>query len=290
MEITLLILAAGMGSRYGGLKQLDGLGPNGETIMDYSVRDAISAGFNKVVFVIRRDFSEAFEEKVLSRYSDKVHCETVFQDMDAGLSPQHQYLAERREKPWGTAHAILVAKPVINGPFAAINADDYYGADAFHRMAEQLKSDLGASGAYSMVGYPLDNTLSDHGSVNRGICSTDEDSMLKSIFEGLKIERTSEGMVHHTTGVKEPLEDNPLVSMNFWGFQPDLFDFLSQDFDRFVEETKDDPKSEYFIPFVVNDMMNKGMVRVKVLPTTARWLGVTYQEDREKVVSALAEA
>jgi len=290
MEITLLILAAGMGSRYGGLKQLDGLGPNGETIMDYSVRDAIAAGFNKVVFVIRRDFADAFQEKVLSRYTDKVRCETVFQDMDAGLSEEHLYLADKREKPWGTAHAILVAKPVIKGPFAAINADDYYGADAFLRMAEQLRSDFGLSGAYSMVGYPLDNTLSDHGSVNRGICSTDEESMLKSIFEGLKIERTSEGLVHHTSGEKEPLAENPLVSMNFWGFQPDLFDFLVKDFHRFTEETKDDPKSEYFIPFVVNDMMNREMIRVKVLPTTARWLGVTYQEDREKVVSALAEA
>ena len=285
MDITLVILAAGMGSRYGGLKQLDGLGPQGQTIMDYSVHDAVAAGFTKVVFVIRRDFAEDFETKVLSKYRDKVQCEVVFQDMDAFVPEQFGSVAEARQKPWGTAHAILVAKPKVREPFAAINADDFYGNDAFVQMADQLKK---GGAEYSMVGYRLANTLSDHGSVNRGICLTDNEGNLEDIFEGLKIQREGDGVVHHTSGDAEPLDENSSVSMNFWGFQPDIMDFLEEDFKRFIDETKEDPKSEYFIPFVVNDMMKKDMVSVKVIPTNSTWLGVTYQEDRPIVVNALA--
>lgn len=286
MDITLVILAAGMGSRYGGLKQLDGLGPDGQTIMDYSVHDAIAAGFTKVVFVIRRDFSDDFKEKVLSKYLDKVNCEVVYQDMDAFVPEAFQHLVEKREKPWGTGHAILVVKNVVKEPFAAINADDFYGRDAFDTMASELKSARG-EGEYSMVGYRLSNTLSDHGSVNRGICVTDESGKLIRIFEGLKIERKGDKVFHHTDDTPEELDEHCSVSMNFWGFQPDILDFLEKDFERFIEETKDDPRSEYFIPFVVNDMMNQGKASVRVLPSSATWLGVTYQEDREIVVRAL---
>lgn len=288
MDISLVILAAGMGSRYGGLKQLDGLGPDGQTIMDYSVNDAIQAGFNKVVFVIRRDFADEFRSKVLSRYTDRIACETVFQDMDSCVPDRYRSVASKREKPWGTGHAILVVKDVVNEPFAAINADDFYGADAFAQMATHLKKES-LAGDYSMVGYRLANTLSDHGSVNRGICVTDEEGKLIRIFEGLKIERSEGGVFHHTDGVAEELDEDCKVSMNFWGFHPDILNFLSEDFPSFIEETKEDPRSEYFIPFVVNDMMGKGKANVTVLPTSASWLGVTYQEDREIVAKALAK-
>lgn len=286
MEISLVILAAGMGSRYGGLKQLDGLGPEGQTIMDYSVNDAIAAGFTKVVFVIRRDFADDFKEKVLSKYEGKIKCAVVYQDMDAHVPSDYADVAAKREKPWGTGHAILVVKGTVNEPFAAINADDFYGRDAFVQMAKELQSASG-TGQYSMVGYRLSNTLSDHGSVNRGICVTDASGKLDRIFEGLKIERKDGGVQHHTNEVPESLDPECLVSMNFWGFQADLLDFLASDFERFIAETKDDPRSEYFIPFVVNDMMGRGQASVKVLPTSASWLGVTYQEDRPIVVEAL---
>lgn len=288
MDISLVILAAGMGSRYGGLKQLDGLGPNGQTIMDYSVHDAVEAGFNKMVFVIRRDFAEEFEQKVLSKYRDKVKCEVVFQDMDAYVPSAFKSIADKREKPWGTGHAILVVRDCVNEPFAAINADDFYGRDAFVQMADELKKGREA-GSYSMVGYRLANTLSDHGTVNRGVCVTDEAGELQNIFEGLKIRREGDRVVHHTYETEEELDENASVSMNFWGFQSDILDFLEEDFKSFIQETKDDPRSEYFIPFVVNDMMKQGMATVRVLPTSASWLGVTYQEDRDIVMSALAE-
>ncbi len=288
MDISLVILAAGMGSRYGGLKQLDGLGPDGQTIMDYSVHDAIQAGFNKVVFVIRRDFADEFRSKVLSRYTDKVACETVFQDMDSCVPIEFGEVVSRREKPWGTGHAILVVKDVVNEPFAAINADDFYGSDAFVQMAAHLKKES-LAGDYSMVGYRLANTLSDHGSVNRGICVSDEQGRLERIFEGLKIERKEGRVYHNTEGLAEELDEDCKVSMNFWGFHPDILEFLSEDFPSFIEATKHDPRSEYFIPFVVNDMMEQGKAKVIVLPTSASWLGVTYQEDREIVVEALAK-
>ncbi|NNC82920.1 MAG: NTP transferase domain-containing protein [Flavobacteriales bacterium] len=286
MDITLVILAAGMGSRYGGLKQLDGLGPQGQTIMDYSVHDAVEAGFNKIVFVIRKDFAEEFTQKVLSKYADKVQCETVYQEMNAYVPDAFQDVAAKREKPWGTGHAILVVKDVVHEPFAAINADDFYGRDAFIQMAEELKNKR-SKGEYSMIGYRLSNTLSDHGSVNRGVCLTDDQGRLIDIYEGLKIERSGDKVVHHTHGRPEELDEASSVSMNFWGFQPDILDYLEEDFTRFVAETQDDPRSEYFIPFVVNDMMKKSLATVRVIPTSASWLGVTYQEDRPVVVEAL---
>ena len=225
---------------------------------------------------------------MLSRYTDKVACEIVFQDMDSCVPSAYKEIAVKREKPWGTGHAILVVKDVVNEPFAAINADDFYGMDAFVQMAAHLQK-TGSAGDYSMVGYRLANTLSDHGSVNRGICVSDKDGRLERIFEGLKIERKDGKVYHHTNGEAEELDENRKVSMNFWGFHPDILDYLDEDFPRFIDETKDDPRSEYFIPFVVNDMMGKGKAKVTVLPTTASWLGVTYQEDREIVVEALAK-
>ncbi len=236
----------------------------------------------------RRDFAEEFRSKVLSRYADKVACETVFQDMDSFVPIEYGEVVSKREKPWGTGHAILVVKDVVNEPFAAINADDFYGSDAFVQMAAHLKKES-LAGDYSMVGYRLANTLSDHGSVNRGICVTDEQGRLERIFEGLKIERKEGRVYHHADGVAEELDEDCKVSMNFWGFHPDILDFLSEDFPSFIEETKYDPRSEYFIPFVVNDMMGQGKANVTVLPTSASWLGVTYQADREIVVEALAK-
>lgn len=288
MDISLVILAAGMGSRYGGLKQLDGLGPDGQTIMDYSVHDAIQAGFDRIVFVIRSDFHLEFKEKVLSKYEEKIKCLTVFQDMTSFVPEAYSQVALAREKPWGTGHAILVAKDCVPGPFAAINADDFYGKDAFIQMAKELKASQNNKGAYSMIGYRLKNTLSDHGSVNRGICVTNDKGELQHIFEGLKIESKGDQIFHHTQGHPEPLDENAYVSMNFWGFNSDIFDFLEKDFLGHVEETKNDPKSEYFIPFVVNDMMGKGLASVKVIPTSASWQGVTYQEDRPVVVQSLS--
>ncbi len=289
MDITLVILAAGMGSRYGGLKQLDKVGPSGQTIMDYSIYDAIDAGFNKIVFIIRKDFQEAFDEMIISKYKDKVNCITVFQEFDAFAGDIPKKIVERREKPWGTGHAILVAKDVIDEPFAAINADDFYGKDAFDQMASFLKKSDQDPNTYSMVGYPLVNTLSEHGSVNRGICKVDKDRNLISIFEGLKIARENGTVNHFTNDVKEELDLRVPVSMNFWGFHPSILDFLEKDFVRFGKETADDPRSEYFIPFVVNAMMKDHGIKVKVLPTESKWIGVTYKEDKEFVQKDIAE-
>lgn len=293
MDITLVILAAGMGSRYGGLKQLDKVGPSGQTIMDYSVYDAIKAGFTKVVFVIRKDFADAFNEMIIDKYKDAVKCETVFQEFDAFTDDIPKEVIDARQKPWGTGHAILVTKNVVNEPFAAINADDFYGRDAFVQMADFLKNCKDTPKTYSMVGYPLVNTLSEHGSVNRGICQVDGDRNLVSIFEGLKIERENGSAAHFTRDEKEYLELDVPVSMNFWGFHPSILDYLEKDFIRFGKETTEDPKSEYFIPFVVNTMMKDEGVNVKVLPTSSKWIGVTYKEDKEFVerdIKSLTEA
>jgi len=288
MDITLVILAAGMGSRYGGLKQLDQVGPNGQTIMDYSIYDAIEAGFNKIVFIIRKDFQEAFDDMIISKYKDKVNCVTVFQEFDAYTGDIPSEVVAKREKPWGTGHAILVAKDVINEPFAAINADDFYGKDAFVQMSNFLKANADNASTYSMVGYPLVNTLSENGTVNRGICSVDEERNLVSIFEGLKIARENGSAVHFTNDNKETIELEVPVSMNFWGFHPSILDFLEKDFIRFGKETADDPRSEYFIPFVVNSMMKDHGISVKVLPTESKWIGVTYKEDKKHVQKDIA--
>ena len=290
MKPTLFLLAAGMGSRYGGLKQLDGLGPNGETIMDYSIYDAIRGGFGKLVFVIRKDFEQDFREKIISKYQDKLPVELVFQSIDD--LPEGFTCPEGRTKPWGTNHAVLMGKDVIKEPFAVINCDDFYGRDTFAVMGKFL-SELpeGATNQYSMVGFRVGNTLSESGTVSRGICSTNAEGHLTTVVERTKIQRI-DGVVKYldddnTTWVA--VDDNTPVSMNVWGFTPDYFK-SSQDF--FVEFLKDPKnmenlKAEFFIPLMVNKLINEGIATVKVLDTTSKWFGVTYPEDRPETVAKI---
>jgi dTDP-glucose pyrophosphorylase len=290
MKPTLFLLAAGMGSRYGGLKQLDGLGPNGETIMDYSIYDAIRGGFGKLVFVIRKDFEQDFREKIISKYQDKLPVELVFQSIDD--LPEGFTCPEGRTKPWGTNHAVLMGKDVIKEPFAVINCDDFYGRDTFAVMGKFL-SELpeGATNQYAMVGFRVGNTLSESGTVSRGICSTNAEGHLTTVVERTKIQRI-DGVVKYldddnTTWVA--VDDNTPVSMNVWGFTPDYFKY-SQDF--FVEFLKDPKnmenlKAEFFIPLMVNKLINEGTATVKVLDTTSKWFGVTYPEDRPETVAKI---
>lgn len=288
MKPTLFILAAGMGSRYGGLKQLDGLGPNGETIMDYSVYDAIRAGFGKVVFVIRKDFEQDFREKVLAKYADKVPCEVCFQSVDA--LPEGFSVPEGRQKPWGTNHAVLMAKGIINEPFAVINSDDFYGKESFEVLAEFLKSVEGKQNQYCMAGYAVGNTLSENGSVNRGVCQTDENDYLTDVVERTNIERISGKIVFKDEkGQEVELQEEVPVSMNMWGFTPEYFDYSEVAFKQFLTEHGTEPKAEIYIPTVVNDLIVKGTVTCKVLPTPSKWFGVTYAQDRPQVVMRLNE-
>ena len=284
---TLFILAAGMGSRYGGLKQIDGLGPNGETIMDYSVYDALRAGFGKIVFVIRKDFEDDFRRVVLSKYADKVPCEICFQSVDrvpAGCS----YNAERT-KPWGTNHAVLMGKELIHEPFAVINADDFYGNDSFQVLADYLKSVEGTKGKYCMVGYRVCNTLSENGTVSRGVCTTDENGLLTDVIERTKIENKSGKIVFTEEGVDTELAPNTPVSMNMWGFTPEYFDYSEEAFRIFLAERGQELKSEYYIPSLVNELITSGTATCKVLDTTSKWFGVTYSEDRPETVDRIAK-
>ena len=287
MKPTLFILAAGMGSRYGGLKQLDGLGPNGETIMDYSVYDAVQAGFGKIVFVIRKDFEADFREKVLAKYADKVPCEVCFQAIDK--VPEGCTYNPERTKPWGTNHAVLMGKDLIHEPFAVINADDFYGRESFQVLADYLRSIEGTKGQYAMVGYRVLNTLSENGSVSRGVCSTDANGCLTDVIERTKIARKNGQIVYTEDGIDTVLEPNTPVSMNFWGFTPEYFDYSEAAFRAFLKEKGQELKSESYIPSLVNDLIAKGIASCKVLDTTSKWFGVTYAEDRPKVVAKFAE-
>lgn len=276
-----------MGSRYGGLKQIDGLGPNGETIMDYSVYDALRAGFGKIVFVIRKDFEDDFRRVVLSKYADKVPCEICFQSVDrvpAGCS----YNAERT-KPWGTNHAVLMGKELIHEPFAVINADDFYGKDSFQVLADYLKSVEGTKGKYCMVGYRVCNTLSENGTVSRGVCTTDENGLLTDVIERTKIENKSGKIVFTEEGVDTELAPNTPVSMNMWGFTPEYFDYSEEAFRIFLAERGQELKSEYYIPSLVNELITSGKATCKVLDTTSKWFGVTYAEDRPQVVMKIKQ-
>ena len=289
MKPTLLVLAAGMGSRYGGLKQMDGVGPHGETILDYSVEDAIRAGFGKVVFVIRHSFDEAFRAHVnAERYGGRIAVEYVYQELDklpAGFS-----VPAGREKPWGTNHAILMAKEVIHEPFAIINADDFYGRDAFQVMADHLRTLDGKEGDYCMVGYRLENTLSENGTVSRGVCETDANGMLVGMTERTAIGRTANGIEYKDgDGSMHPLSGDATVSMNLFGFTPDYFAKSEALFVDFLKEHGGEMKSEYYIPFAVNTFIADGRATMRVLKTTAQWFGVTYQEDRPMVVARLAK-
>ena len=287
MSYTLLILAAGMGSRYGGLKQLDKLGPHGETIMDYSVADAVAAGFDRIVFVIRKSMQKDFEEIILSKYKNQVEIDYVFQELDMlpkGFTPHPD-----REKPYGTAHAILCAKEVIHTPFGVINADDFYGRDAYFALIRFFKEKQeNVKPQFAMVGYQLQKTLSENGTVSRGICTTDSDGYLLSIHENTHIQRTTDGIKNCPPNGKETLLDENLpVSMNCWGFTPDIFHFLEEQFVNFLKQNYDNLKAEYIIPSLVNHLLITKEAVIKMLNSSAEWFGVTYQEDRETVIERL---
>ena len=289
MKPTLLLLAAGMGSRYGGLKQLDGLGPNGETIMDYSIYDAIQAGFGKIVWVIRKDFEQDFREKILSKYEGHVPCELVFQGIDS--LPEGFTVPEGREKPWGTNHAVLMAMSAIKEPFCVINCDDFYNRDCFKVIGKFL-SELpeGSKNTYAMVGFRVGNTLSENGTVARGICSKDENGNLTTVVERTEIERHGSKIQYKDEqGEWVTVDDNTPVSMNVWGFTPDYFEYSEAYFREFLSDPKNmqNLKSEYFIPLMVNKLINEKTATVKVLDTTSKWFGVTYSADRPSVVAKI---
>ena len=287
MKPTLFLLAAGMGSRYGGLKQLDKLGPHGETIMDYSIYDAINAGFGKLVFVIRKDFEEDFRNIVLSKYEGHIPCELVFQALDA--LPEGFTCPAERTKPWGTNHAVMMGKDVIKEPFAVLNCDDFYDRDAFQVMGKWL-SELpeGSTGKYAMVGFRVGNTLSESGTVSRGVCENDENHHLTSVVERTKIQRF-DGVVKYLDDDDNwvAIPDTTPVSMNFWGFTPDYFAHSEEYFKTFLSDPKnmENLKSEFFIPLMVDKLIKDGTATCEVLDTTSKWFGVTYPEDRTEVVA-----
>ena len=286
MKPTLYVMAAGMGSRYGGLKQMDGLGPNGETIIDYSIYDAIRAGFGKVVFVIRRDFAQDFKDIVISKFESKIPVEIVYQDITAlpeGYTPNPE-----RVKPWGTNHAILMGKDVVKEPFAVINGDDFYGYESFKVLADQLVAMEGTKGKYCMVGFPVKNTLSESGTVSRGVCGVDEEQNLTSMVERTKIERMPSGqIVFHDLGEDQPLEEDTPVSMNLFGFTPDFFVHTENYFKQWFQENPDHLKGEFYIPTMVNKLIADGTSKLRVLRSAAQWHGVTYKEDKPALVAAI---
>ncbi len=280
-------MAAGMGSRYGGLKQIDPMGPHGETILDYSVFDALRAGFGKVVFIIRPDFEQAFRENITAKFSDRIAVDYAFQTLDR--LPSGFSIPAGRDKPWGTTHAILCAREVINEPFAVINADDFYGRDSFQVLAHYLTSLPNSSSAYSMVGFTLKNTLSDNGTVARGVCKTDATGFLREIQELTKIEKTASG-ARNTDEAGHSLEltgEEP-VSMNMWGFSPHLFDQISGLFEEFLRAQGSEMKSECYIPLSVGELVRRSAATCKVLPTSSTWFGVTYREDKPRVQASIA--
>jgi NDP-sugar pyrophosphorylase family protein len=280
-DITLVVMAAGMGSRFGGLKQIEPIGPKGEAILDFSVYDAIKAGFTKVVFVIKHAIEKDFKEFVGNRIEKKVKVEYVFQEIDK--LPEGYTCPEGREKPWGTAHAILCCKDVVNEPFAVVNADDFYGRSAFVKMAEFLKSD---SDDYAMVGFRLVNTLTENGYVSRGVCDI-EKGELKSVTERTKIMDCKYTEDDGATWTALP--EDTVVSMNLWGFRPDVFGYIETGFKKFLDEKIDVPKSEYYLPAVVSERIENGEKSVKVLIAEDKWYGVTYKEDKQVVVDAIGK-
>jgi hypothetical protein len=289
-DLTLVVMAAGIGSRYGGLKQVDPIGPNGEILIHYSVYDALRAGFDRVVFVIRHDIEDAFREMVGSQVEEHADVAYVFQEL-TDLPPGFS-LPAGRVKPWGTAHAVLCCKEAISTPFAAINADDFYGAGAYRALAAHLDSVKrpGVAHDYCMVGYVLRNTLSEHGHVARGVCRVTSDGYLESIHERTHIEMLPDGIKYRDDGDKwvHLAADSP-VSMNIWGFTLSLFDALEDRFPRFLAENLESPKAEFLLPDFVGDLVRDNLARVKVLPTGERWFGVTYQADRPRVQAAVRD-
>jgi len=278
-KLTLLVLAAGIGSRYGGIKQIDGFGPHGETIMDYSLFDAIRAGFTKVIFIVREEILEVVQEKFAPKAKGKIDIDFVIQPQDKFIPVQYQN--PERVKPWGTGHAILCARHKIKEPFVVINADDFYGKDAFKSIADFFSNDT--TGSHAMVGYTLKNVLSEHGSVSRGVGETDDQGYLKSVVERTTIVVENGKIIAKEKDGDLELSPDAPTSMNFWGFRPNVFDLSAQMFDDFVERNYKNIKAEFFIPLIVNDMIHSGKGKVKVLGGGNIWFGVTYKEDKEAV-------
>lgn len=285
MDLNLVIMAAGIGSRYGGVKQLEGIGPGGETIMDYSLHDAIKQGYNKAVFIIRKELQEAFDHHYRERFRGSIEIDYVYQDEFRKYEDKYEI---KRSKPWGTAHAMLSAAEKVNAPFAILNADDYYGPQPFSAMAEALKSNDDPHTLF-LMGYKLDNTLSDFGTVSRGLCTTDEQHYLEDVKELTKIARREGEIYYEEDGNFKMLQPDAYVSMNFWGFSPWIFEELDSQFKTFIELNHDNPKAEFYIPTFVDKLIKDGKARAKVLPTDATWLGVTYQEDKPHVIKGINE-
>ncbi|MGN6296839.1 MAG: nucleotidyltransferase family protein [Ginsengibacter sp.] len=290
MKPTLLVLAAGMGSRYGGIKQMDSFGPNGETIIDYSIYDAIASGFGKVVFIIRESFATEFKNLFEPKLKGKIQTEYVYQEMSS-FTEGFQLPAERT-KPWGTAHAVLCAKEVIHEPFAVINADDFYGRDAFDKAVKFLTEEVSTK-KYCIIGYRLSKTISENGTVSRGVCEVDINGNLTHINERTKI-FPEDGKIYYTeSGINVPLPADTVVSMNFWGFDPNVFEYIQKLFIRFLQENGGNPKAEFFIPIIGDAFIADGKGEIKVIPTSAQWFGVTYKEDaphvKEEIHKLIAE-
>ena len=289
MKPALFVLAAGMGNRYGGLKQFDGLGPNGETIMDYSIYDAVRSGFGKVVFVIRHSFVNDFREKIINKYQNIIPVELVFQELE--YLPEGFTLNPERVKPWGTNHAVLMGKDVIKEAFAVINADDFYGRDSFNILAAYLKELDGKQNDYCMVGYHLGNTLSESGYVARGICEKDENDHLKTVVERTHVIRDTDGVIKYKDENESmiPIGENVPVSMNMWGFTPEYFQYSEDNFIEFLNKNAGNINAEYYIPSAVNNLITNRKCTVKVLDTQSKWFGVTYTEDRQTAIDKIRE-
>jgi NDP-sugar pyrophosphorylase family protein len=286
MKPTLLVLAAGMGSRYGSLKQMDAFGPNGESIIDYSIHDAIHAGFGKVVFIVREYFLAEFKEMFDKRFSDKI--ELVYVTQELHKIPEGLSYNPERTKPWGTAHAIMMAKDIIKEPFAVINADDFYGKDSYQVLYNYLVSDFTED--YCVVSYYLKNTLSEHGTVNRGVCYDDGNDNLKHVVECVKIGIEEDGTISYpTTEGKEVLQPDTLVSMNMWGFKPSYFKYAEEQFASFINANGFELKGEFYIPTLVDNLIHNNVLNVKILKTNSEWFGVTYPEDKPAVQQSLSK-
>ena len=284
MKPTLVILAAGMASRYGSMKQIDGFGPNGETIIDYSIYDAIQAGFGKVVFIIREEFADNFKAIFEPKLAGKIATDYVYQSYD--LSPFGITETIERAKPWGTAHAVLAAKDAVKEPFCVINADDFYSRDSYEQMAKFLTSEVNDE-TYSLMGFQINKTLSDYGSVSRGVCQVNDAGLLTDIHERTQVYFKGSDVVYEENGVEFPLASNTPVSMNFWGFTPKVFEDSVAMFVAFALANKENPKAEFFIPLVAEKLIKEGKASFKVLPTDSKWFGVTYKEDKPIVQASI---